>query len=104
MQNAKPAAENGGHRSIQIADWKPRIQNTLRGFFSVNLPSGMILRSLTLHEKGEDRWIGMPAREWTDFEGNKQYAKLIEFADRSTADRFRDAVLDALDKHLEQLR
>jgi hypothetical protein len=103
MQNVKPAAGNGGYREIIIAEWRPLIKNTLRGFLSVNLPSGMVIHNVTVHEKGEARWIGLPAREWTDSGGQKQYAKLIEFVDRQTANRFRDAVLAALDKHRESL-
>jgi hypothetical protein len=98
----KPDGVFERHRDIAIADWQPRIRNTLRGFFSAMLPSGMIVHHLALHEKGESRWIGLPAREWTD-KGVKQYAKLIEFRDRATADRFRDTVLAALDEHLESL-
>jgi hypothetical protein len=101
MPDAKPAAGNGGHREIAISGWKPHSKNTLRGFFSATLPSGMVLHNLMLHEKGEARWVGFPAREWTNQEGQKQFAKLVEFIDRRTAERFRDAVLDALDKHLE---
>jgi hypothetical protein len=101
--NAKPAAgdNNGGHRSIIVAEWKPLTKNTLRGFLSVNLPSGMVIHNLTVHEKGGARWVGLPAREWTNDQGVKQYAKLIEFRDRATANRFCDAVLAALDQYLE---
>jgi hypothetical protein len=96
MNEAKDAARNGGQRSIIIAGWKPLIKNTLRAFFSATLPSGITIHNLALHEKGESRWIGLPAREWTDQQGTKQYAKLIEFLDRAVADRFRDEVLAAL--------
>ena len=89
--------------AIAIANWEPRIKNTLRGFFSATLPSGMILHHLSLHEKGENRWIGLPAREWSNSQGIKQYAKLIEFRDRATADRFRDALLGALDQYLAEV-
>ena len=102
-ENAKPAAVDGGHREITIRDWKPHSKNTLRGFFSAALPSGMVLHALMLHEKGDARWIGFPAREWTNDQGIKQFARIIEFTNRNTANRFRDAVLAALDKHLEQL-
>jgi hypothetical protein len=61
----------------------------------------MVIHNLTVHAKGEARWVGMPAREWTNEQGVKQYSPLIEFRDRATASRFRDQVLDALDKHLE---
>jgi hypothetical protein len=88
---------------ITITNWQPRIKNTLRGFFSATLPSGMVLHRLMLHEKGETRWVGLPSREWTNDQGLKQFAKLIEFRDHATADRFRDAVLAALDRHLQSL-
>jgi DNA-binding cell septation regulator SpoVG len=102
-QHAKPAApDNGGHRSIIIADWKPHTKNTLRGFFSATLPSGMVIHNVTVHEKGEARWISLPSREWTNDQGIRQFAKLIEFTDRATANKFRDQVLDALDKHLAE--
>ena len=100
MLDAKPGAVNAGHRSIEIAEWKPHTKNTLRGFLSVTLPSGMVIHNLTLHEKGDARWVGLPAREWTDNQGEKQYAKLIEFTTRAIADRFRDEILLALDRYL----
>ena len=93
------AASNSG-REIQIIDWKPRIKNTLCGSFGVILPSGMIIHNLMLHSKDGSRWIGLPAREWTDSTGKKQYARFIEFVDRATADDFRDALLQALDAYL----
>jgi hypothetical protein len=101
-QNTKPAAENGGHRSIIIADWKPHHKHTLIGFASVRLPSGMVIHKVTVHEKGEARWVGLPSREWTNDQGVKQYAKLIEFTDRRIANKFRDQVLEALDQYLEE--
>lgn len=102
-ENVKPAEDNGGHREIIIRDWKPHSKNSLRGFFAASLPSGLVLRDLMLHERGDARWIAFPGREWANAQGEKQYSRFIEFADRRTADKFRDALLDALDKHLEQL-
>ena len=99
-EKAKPAAGNGGCREIKILNWRAHSKNTLIGFFSARLPSGMVLHNLMLHQKNEARWIGFPAREWTDQAGVKQFARFVEFADRDAAIRFRDQVLDALDKHL----
>ena len=104
MENTKPAGGNGGHREIVITAWKPYSKNTLVGFFSATLPSGMILHDLMLHQKDEARWVAFPAREWVNAQGEKQFARFIDFSDRRTADRFRDAVLDALDRHLAEER
>jgi hypothetical protein len=99
--HAKPVAGNDGHREIVISDWKPHSKNTLKGFFSATLPSGMVLHSLMLHAKGEARWISFPGREWTNEQGEKQYVRNIEFVNRAVADKFRDAVLAALDEYLD---
>ena len=92
-----------GERKIQIADWKPHSKNSLRGFFTATLPSGMVLHDLMLRERDGSRWIGFPAREWVDRQDVRQYVRVVEFCDRDTANRFRDQMLDALDEHLESL-
>jgi hypothetical protein len=88
---------------ITITGWRAYEKNTLKGFFSVQLASGLILRDLTLHVRGGARWVGMPAREWTDHAGVRQFAAIVEFKDRTTANRFRDEALAALDAYLATL-
>ena len=100
MPKTKPAEEVGGYRDIQISNWKPHSKNTLVGFFTAILPSGMVLHSLMLHQKDEARWIGFPGREYVDAAGAKQYSRFVGFRDRAAAARFRDQVLEALDRHL----
>jgi hypothetical protein len=100
MQDAKPAGENGGHREITIADRKPHSKNTLRGFFTATLPSGLVLHDLMLHERDDARWIAFPGRERKDAQGQRQFARFVEFRDRETANRFRDQMLEALDRYL----
>ena len=103
-QNAKPAAardEGGGHRKkVQISDFRPLSKHTLKGVFTLRLPSGMIIHGCMLHESNGARWIGLPGKPYTDSSGKQTFSKILEFSDRATADRFRDAVLEALDAHL----
>jgi hypothetical protein len=47
-------------------------------------------------------WIAFPAREWTDQQGQRQFARFVRFSTRAVADRFRDEVLAALDVHLAE--
>ena len=93
-----PAADSG--RGITISDWKPYQKNTLQGFFTATLPSGLVLHDLMLHERNGKRWISFPSRGWKNAEGEQQWSPYVEFADRAAADRFRDQTLAALDKHL----
>jgi hypothetical protein len=90
--------------SIVISNWRPFEKNTLRGFFNAILPSRLVIQGLTLHQKGESRWIGLPAKEYVDKNtGLKKYQPVIDFVGREDSDRFQSQVLTALDRHLEGL-
>jgi hypothetical protein len=87
--------------TIVISNWRPFEKNTLRGFFNATLPSRLVIQGLTLHHKGESRWVGMPAKEYVDKNGIKKYQPIIDFVSREDSDRFQVQVLAALDHHLE---
>jgi DNA-binding cell septation regulator SpoVG len=101
-EKAKPAGSPGGNRSVVVTEFRSHVKNTLRGFLSCELPSGMIVHGLAYHEKNQSRWVGMPSQQWLGDQGNKQYSPVIEFASREVANKFRDAVLSALDEYLEE--
>jgi hypothetical protein len=101
--NAKPGAGSAGNRNIQIADFRPHEKNTLKAFFTAILPSGLVFHDLMLHQKGEARWVSFPAREYKDAAGTRQFARFVEFVDRAAADRFKNAVLEAVDSYREAL-
>jgi hypothetical protein len=102
LSTTKSAATNPGQRSVRISDWRPLDRNTLKGAFTVVLPSGLIIHDVMVHEKNGERWLSFPAKEWEDARGNRQFARFIGFADRATSDRFRDQVLAALAEHLKE--
>jgi hypothetical protein len=54
---------------------------------------------MMLHEKNGRRWVSTPGRAWRDARGEKRFADLIAFRDRASADRFRYAVLAAIDEY-----
>ena len=43
---------------IKIIDYRPYSKKTLQGFLTIELPSGLEIRDLTYHKKGDNRWIG----------------------------------------------
>jgi hypothetical protein len=81
----------GAALEFRIREWRPRENGSLRGFFTIVTPSGLAIRGCSLHEKGGRRWINMPSREWIDKTSQKQYAKFIEFVNRTLLDRFSEA-------------
>lgn len=94
-----------GSTNLIASDWKPFHKNTLRGFFTLSLPSGLVLRNIMLHERNGKRWISLPSREYLDSStGKKKYLPFIDFRDRDSSDRFRDKALEAVDSLLAEVR
>lgn len=83
--------------AFTVSNWRTFERNTLRGFFDVTLPSGMILRGCSLHEKNRGRWVGLPSTKFKKADGSFAFTPTVEFSSREAADGFRDLVLAALD-------
>jgi hypothetical protein len=101
--NAMPASV---HRAICL-DWRPvhraNPRSTLRGYLDVLLPSGLILRQLSVCASDGSWWIVCPSRLRVNSDnvrvGVGEHARwdpVIELKDRHTRLRFINAVLAAL--------
>jgi hypothetical protein len=56
--------------------------------------SGFVISNAkSIRKKSGKRWVSFPSKEWVKSDGTKSYPPLIEFADRSIADKFQSAVL-----------
>ena len=89
--------DKAGSTVFVVSNWKPFEKNALRGFFTLTLPSGLVIHNCSLFQKGEGRWIGMPSNKFTTKEGTTSYTPIVEFVSREVADKFRDQALEALD-------
>jgi DNA-binding cell septation regulator SpoVG len=78
------------------SNWKSYTKGTLRGFFTLELSSGLVIHNLSLHVKADSRWVGMPATKYTKDDGTVSYTPILEFTSRGAADRFRDLAIEAL--------
>ena len=82
---------------MKVSNFRPITKGALRGFFTLTLPSGMVLHDCSLFEKDGKRWISPPSQKFTGKDGKTGYKPLVEFADRNTADNFRRQVLQAIE-------
>jgi DNA-binding cell septation regulator SpoVG len=101
-QDAKAAGANRGDRAFLVIDWKPFEKNTLKGFVSLTLPSGLTIHNITVHQKGDARWVSMPSRAYKKPDGSETWQPIIEFATKEAQKRFRDATLAALDAYQQE--
>ena len=81
---------------FQVTNWRALSKGALRGFFTVTLPSGLVIHQCCLFEKDGRRWVGMPSQKFVKSDGVTTYTPLVEFTDREAADDFRDRALEAL--------
>jgi len=86
-------------RAMEVLNWRAFSKGSLRGFFTVVLPSGMRIHDCSLFEKDGSRWVNGPLHSFTS-NGKTTHKTLVEFVDKKTAGRFSAAVLAALDVHL----
>jgi hypothetical protein len=96
--------------SITASDWRPHEKTTLRGFLTLHLAlSGLVLREVSLHQKRDRRWIGLPSKPLLDAEGchridpatnKKPYVPIVEITGKEARERFEKAALAAVDKLL----
>lgn len=83
---------------MKISDYKPFQRGALCAFFTVELPSGMLVHEVKLFSKEGRRWVGLPSREFVGRDGTKSYAPVLEFTNREASDRFREGILRAIDE------
>lgn len=114
---ARPAAGQPASRrrkematkfSVEIKSFHVAKANTLLGFANVVIPElRMQLYDLTVHQQGDARWVGMPARPQInretdsvvrDAKGKIAYVPLLGFLDKTTREAFSDRVVEALAK------
>lgn len=71
-------------------------KNTLVGTVDLEVPAWRIrFKGCLWHRKGGKEWIAFPSREWLR-DGQRHFADLVQFTDRTVHDRFQEAALAAV--------
>ena len=65
------------------------------------IPWKITLQEIKIFEKGANRWIGLPSREFVSDAGEKKYVELITFDSEGIKNRFRSQIMGAIDKFLD---
>lgn len=88
--------------SIEILNYKEMKKSALEGYVSIYVPKmGLEIYEVAVMNKNGQRWINLPQKKYEDRDtGETKYSSLVRFREREHSDRFRDAVLQALDNHL----
>jgi DNA-binding cell septation regulator SpoVG len=87
-------------------------KNSLLGFATVRIPSGLVLHDVAVHRQGDSIWVMPPSRPMLgrdgsvmkDTNGKVRYQPIITFRDKQTQARWSAAVIEAMrQQHREVL-
>ena len=92
-----PASTDRAKPGIIASNFKPFAKNTLVGFITLTLPSGLMIHGCTIHRKNDSRWISLPAREYTKEDNTKSWVPIIEFATDDARKRFQAEAIKAVE-------
>ena len=91
---------------MQPEAFKPLVKGALRGFATVRLPIGLTIADIPVCESYGKAWAALPSKpildrdgRYVEQDGKKHYAPILQWADRDTADRWSDAVVDLVRQH-----
>jgi hypothetical protein len=74
-------------------------KNTLQGFVDLEITEvGLTIHGVCLHLKEGKRWVSLPAKPWTDQDGNQKWQPVLEFTDSDARAAFQAAAIKAIDE------
>lgn len=86
---------------IEIQNVEPINKGSLLAICDVHIiPWKMTLKEVRVFEKGAQRWVTLPSREFINSMNEKKYVELIAFDNEQVRNRFRQQVIDAVFKFL----
>jgi hypothetical protein len=65
-------------------------------------PWHLFMHEVKIFQKGNNRWLGLPAREVSNEVGEKKYVELITFDSDAVKTRFRNQIMKHIEDHLEK--
>jgi hypothetical protein len=95
----KPAGASGGYRKLSVTNWRAHRKNTVQGFLSLTVPSGIVIHNSTFHQKDSARGIGLPTRQCLQDDGCTSYTPLIESSTKDARQRLQ--ALEDVDRFRE---
>ncbi len=88
---------------IEVQNINPVGKGSLLAVCDVHIkPWCLTLHEVKIFEKGANRWLGMPSKDFTNEQGEKKYTDLITFDNDGVRNRFRSQVMGAVDKYLAE--
>ena len=91
---------------VTVSDWKKFRRNTLVGFLTAHLPSGMTLHDVALHCRDGVWWVSPASKPMLNADGQVlrdeagriRYQPIVSFDSKTARQRFNSAVISAVQR------
>lgn len=88
---------------IECIKFKSHQKGHLQGFADFYIPKwGVELTGCSLYMKDGRRWLNLPAKEYTNPEGEQKYAPIVRFREKKHFEIFIEQAKKAIDKWCEE--
>lgn len=86
---------------IEVLNINPIQKGNLLATCDVHIkPWKLTMIEVKIFEKGANRWINLPSKEFTTETGEKKYTEMLVFDTEVIKNRFRAQILKAVDEYL----
>lgn len=88
--------------SLECIKYHAVNKNTLLGYADFFIPKmGLEIAGCAHFRKNDQEWVGLPNREYTTKDGEKAYAPIVKFREKSHQNAFSDAARKAIATKLQ---
>lgn len=89
--------------NISILKFNPYFKGPLRGFFDIQMTKiGVEISGCTLMRKGNNYWVNLPSREWTDSQGEVKYHPVFKFIEDAHNKALKSKLLEMVLQYCEE--
>jgi hypothetical protein len=89
-----------------VESFTPMAKNTLLGFATVRVPSGLLFHDVAIHRQNGSAWASPASKPMTDRnggvmrdgEGRVRYTPVVSFSNKTVRTRWSNAVVAALEE------
>jgi hypothetical protein len=88
---------------VKVLSWRPVVKGALRGFATVQLGRSLKITDLSILLSNGKLWVAFPRKPLVsdgkallDDNNKQRYAQILEWTDKTAADRFSVAVIAAI--------
>lgn len=90
--------------SMEVVEFRSVVKNSLRGFATVKMSNGLIIKDISVLTGRNGPWCSMPAKPVFGTDGKPKigtngrplYTSILEWRDRDLQDKFSAAVIDLI--------